>query len=450
MIVRNAVESTRSRRGIRAGVLTAVLMAVLTFSAILPAASSSAAEVSSPYGLLLTQIDHTTPPARLAAMLDSAQRANAAWVRLDFFWYSAEWNRGAWNWTYFDTLVSLARARGLHIVGTLWGTPQWAATDGVFAYGVPNSAAWETFVAATAARYRGQVEVWEVWNEPDARFFWRGSPAQYAQLLAGAYTRIKAADPNARVALGGLAQGGGGLVSDFLQQVLGNASYPAGRYFDLHNIHTNFRTPSAIAAQIANNAAILSRYGVSKRIIATEASYTSESAYQTLSGYTGGQDGQARYLVDAYKAMVGNGLLIAVWATLADYTASPGPYSASGLTTTSLAPKQAYFAFQDIARRVTNPPPAPPSNLTIGSAAVTRIKRGSADVRWSTNAPADSMVKYGETSAVGSVVTNSSMVTSHSIRLRGLMARARYYVQMTSRAADGRSATSEVLSFVTH
>jgi polysaccharide biosynthesis protein PslG len=327
---------------------------------------ATGAEIKSPYGVLLTQVDHTTPPARLEAMMDSVQRANAAWVRVDFFWYSVEWNRGEVNWRYFDTVVSLARARGLRVIATLWGTPQWAASDGVFSYGVPNAAAWETFVSSVATRYRGQVDVWEIWNEPDARFFWRGSPAQYAQTLAAAYTRIKAADPNAMVALGGLAQGGGDLVGDFLQQILGNASHPAGRHIDFHNIHTNFRSPSAIAAQIANNAAILSRFGVSKRMIATEASYTSETAHQTVSGYGGGQDGQARYLVDAYSAMLRDGLAIAVWATLADYTASPGPYSSSGLTTTGLSPKPAYLAFQRIARTAgADPAPAVPTNLRV-------------------------------------------------------------------------------------
>jgi large repetitive protein len=447
-MVRNAIESAINRRGTRGGMLRAVLMVVMIGYALLTAAPAPAAETTSPYGVLLTQIDHSTPPARIEAMLDSAQRANAEWVRADFFWYSVEWNRGQLNWKYFDTVVSLARARGLRVIATLWGTPSWAASDGVFSYGVPNTAAWESFVAATAARYRGQVDVWEIWNEPDARFFWRGSPAQYAQLLASAYTRIKAADPNASVALGGLAQGGSNLVADFLQQILGNPSHPAGRYFDYHNIHTNFRSPGAIATQIANNAAILNRYGVSKKIIATEASYTSESAYQTVPGYGGGQDGQARYLVDAYKAMVANGLVIAVWATLADYAGSPGQYSASGLTTNNLTPKQAYFAFQGIARAAADPPPATPSNLRIGSAGVTRIKRDSAIVRWSTNAPADSMVKYGETSAVGSVVTSPSLVTSHAVTLPGLMSRATYYFQVTSRTADGRSATTDVMSFV--
>ena len=367
-MVRNEVEPTAHRRGRGARPRRALLATMMICCMLLAAVAASAAELGSPYGVLFTQVDHSTPTARLQAMMDSAQQANAAWVRVDFFWYSVEWNRGAVNWAYFDTVVSLARARNLRLIATLWGTPQWAASDGVFSYGVPNTAAWETFVSAVATRYRGRVAVWEIWNEPDARFYWRGSPAQYAQLLASAYTRIKAADPDAAVALGGLAQGGGDLVGDFLEQILGNASHPAGRHIDFHNIHTNFRSPSAIAAQIASNAAILSRFGVSKKMIATEASYTSEPAHQSVPGYGGGQDGQARYLVDGYAAMLRDGLAIAIWATLADYTASPGPYSASGLTTTGLTPKQAYLAFQRIARAApANPPPATPTNLRIGN-----------------------------------------------------------------------------------
>src|SRR6185503_20320266 len=140
---------------------------------------------------------------------------------------------------------------------------------------------WDKFVAQTAARYRGKGIVWEVWNEPDT-WYWKGTPAQYAELLARAYTQIKAVDPAATVALGGLAQGGSSAVADFLPQILANPVYPAGRYFDLHNIHTNFRTPSMMATQINNNRTTLAQYGLQKPLIVTEASYPSDPAYQTL------------------------------------------------------------------------------------------------------------------------------------------------------------------------
>jgi chitodextrinase len=354
-----------STRGLlRALALLMAIVAMLAMQALRPTIASA----QSPYGILLNEIDHTTPRAEIAARMDLARAANASWIRLDFYWYSVEWTRGAFNWTYFDTLVQEASARNLSIIATVGWPARWAVTDGNAYYGVPDMAAWENFLSLAAARYRGTVDIWEIWNEPDKPFYWRGTPAKYAELLARAYTRIKAADPGATVAVGGLAQGGSSLVPDFLEQILGNATYPAGRYFDVHNIHTNFRTASLIVSQVSTNRAILSQHGLSKPIIATEASYSSDPAYQTLPGYVGGGEAtQARYLVDAYNTMLASGISVAVWATGVDYVDGTGSYAASGLTHSDLRPKPAYTAFRNLAGAPAVPP-ASVSNLRVANA----------------------------------------------------------------------------------
>ena len=165
------------------------------------------------------------------------------------------------------------------------------------------------------------------------------------------------------MAIGGLAQGGKTLVADFLQQVLSNGTYPAGRYYDVHNIHTNYRTASLITSQVNSNRAILSQHGLNKPIIATEASYSSDPGYQTLPGYTGGGEAtQARYLVDAYNSMLANGITVAIWATGVDYDDGSGEYAASGLTHNDLQPKQAYNSFRNMAAAAPPPAPAPAAN----------------------------------------------------------------------------------------
>ena len=353
-----ARQDSGSRRFVRA-LLATTVVALFVTGALIPTIASAQA----PYGILLNEIDHTTPRAEIAARMDMARQANASWIRLDFYWYSVEWTRGAFNWKYFDTLVQEANARGLSIVATLGWPAGWAVTDGIPYYGVPDMARWENFVSLAAARYRGSVDIWEIWNEPDKPYYWHGTPGKYAELLARAYTKIKAADPQARVAVGGLAQGGKTLVADFLQQILSNGTYPAGRYYDVHNIHTNYRTPSLITSQVNSNRTILSQHGLNKPIIATEASYSSDPGYQTLPGYVGGGEAtQARYLVDAYNSMLANGISVAIWATGVDYDAGTGEYAASGLTHNDLRAKQAYSSFRNMAAATAAPPPAPATN----------------------------------------------------------------------------------------
>lgn len=58
-------------------------------------------------------------------------------------------------------------------------------------------------------RWRGQINTWEIWNEPNHQATWNclnncDRAVKYAQLLLGAYQAIKSVDPSARVLIGGL------------------------------------------------------------------------------------------------------------------------------------------------------------------------------------------------------------------------------------------------------
>ncbi len=84
------------------------------------------------------------------------------------------------------------------------GEPQGAVGGGAF-YPPNDYAKWEALVEAwvghCVARYgRAEVEtwLWEVWNEPNIRF-WRGTPDEYLRLYDHATAAVKRVLPNARV-----------------------------------------------------------------------------------------------------------------------------------------------------------------------------------------------------------------------------------------------------------
>jgi len=313
---------------------------------------------ASPYGILVNGIDRMTSQADIAAYMEKAAEAGAQWVRTDFWWYSVEWvGPGVVDWTYFDTVVAEAERQGLTLIPILWGTPKWAATDGVFSYGVPDMAAWEWFVFQTVSRYRGRITTWEIWNEPNFSGYWHGTPHQYAELLARASLQVKQADPQATVLLGGQAQGGG-TSPTFLAQILEDPLYPAGAYYDVHNVHTAFSSMATITTYLQWHRTVLAQHGLSKPVAVTELSYTSDPAYQTVAGYTDGEPGQARYLADAYRTLLVEGAVVVVWASLRDYTdGEAGKYTRSGLARTDLAPKPAFFRYRAMAM------PSPPHKL---------------------------------------------------------------------------------------
>jgi hypothetical protein len=72
-----------------------------------------------------------------------------------------------------------------------------------------NPQDWYAFVYTTVSRYRGSVQHWGMWNEPNRKNFFSGSPAQYIDtiLRVGAQA-VREADPNGYVLGPELAQEG--------------------------------------------------------------------------------------------------------------------------------------------------------------------------------------------------------------------------------------------------
>lgn len=97
-----------------------------------------------------------------------------------------------------------------------------------------------------------------------------------------------------------------------------------------------------------------------------------------------------------------------------------------------------------------NPPPTTnvtaPADTTapiISSIGSTIVSTTTAIVTWITNEGADSQIEYGTTAAYGSMtILNSSLVTSHSVVLSGLLPDYTYHYRIRSSDAQGNVATS--------
>ena len=74
------------------------------------------------------------------------------------------------------------------------------ARDDWFWYEPRNQNDYFDFVRAAVTRWKGQIHVWEIWNEPDVINTWKcagncNRAADYARLLQGAYAAVKSVDP---------------------------------------------------------------------------------------------------------------------------------------------------------------------------------------------------------------------------------------------------------------
>ncbi len=136
------------------------------------------------------------------------------WVRWDVDWNVVQPNSAAvYEWDSIDRVQATADRYSIQSLAILTYTPPWArsgACKGDPHCAPADVAAYGRFAGTAAARYKGRIDNWEVWNEPNFTFFWKPQPnvTAYAALLRQAYGEIKASNPNATVLSGGLAASG--------------------------------------------------------------------------------------------------------------------------------------------------------------------------------------------------------------------------------------------------
>lgn len=137
--------------------------------------------------------------------------AGFGWLKQQIRWESVEPQRGAINWGDLDPIVANASAAGVKLLFSVVTSPSWARADHRPDGPPDNYADLGNFIAAMAARYRGRVQAYEVWNEQNFSREWGGgtiNPGGYVELLKAVYPRVKQADPNALVISGALTPTG--------------------------------------------------------------------------------------------------------------------------------------------------------------------------------------------------------------------------------------------------
>jgi hypothetical protein len=175
------------------------------------------------------------------------------WLKVQIEWKHHEGAKGQYNWAEIDRLVENAQLNGARVLLSVVKAPAWARPPGtdLGVEGPPaNPQDYADFVGAMAARYKGRVQAYEIWNEQNLHYEWGNEPLdanRYIQLLKLAYQAIKAQDPTAVVVSGAPTPTGlndGNIAIDdrtYLQQM-----YNAGlRYYcDAVGVHpSGFANP---------------------------------------------------------------------------------------------------------------------------------------------------------------------------------------------------------------
>ena len=167
------------------------------------------------------------------------------WVRLPLYWNEIETIKGQRNWQQVDPAINILHQAGIRILLNAIHCPAWAALNPQRP-GMPRlDTDFADFMSDAASRYKGKVEAYEIWNEPNLERE-AGKPVQagpFVELLKAGYIAVKKADPAALVVTGGLTPTGVNnpdfAVDDvlFLKQFYAYHNGEVKNYYDVLGAH---------------------------------------------------------------------------------------------------------------------------------------------------------------------------------------------------------------------
>jgi hypothetical protein len=131
-------------------------------------------------------------------------------------WPQVEIGKNRWDWNILDREVDLAEKHHVDLLMPFGFTPDWASAGpadsamGRFRPGgdhrgeivgdVADLEDWRNYIRTQALRYKGRIQYYEIWNEPNLpenRII--GTPERMLTLAKEAYITLKQVDPNIKV-----------------------------------------------------------------------------------------------------------------------------------------------------------------------------------------------------------------------------------------------------------
>src|SRR3954462_14640243 len=176
------------------------LLVVIAMAAAFLAAASSSEAKTSQFTLFEAPRELLSSDDQLRSQtLDEIQGMGVTSLRVVVWWRKVAPNPGSstppagfdesgqagYYWDQYDRAISEARARGMNVLVTISGpVPNWASATHKSATYKPSPTRFQRFVTAVGNRYRDQVSMWSVWNEPNHPGF---LPPQFAGRRAHRY-----------------------------------------------------------------------------------------------------------------------------------------------------------------------------------------------------------------------------------------------------------------------
>jgi polysaccharide biosynthesis protein PslG len=319
----------------------------------------------------------TTVSAPSASEAQQMSAAGVESVRLFSYWGLLEPQPGVYDWSLADAVIQNVAAAGLSPAIQFANVPSWMSSDPNRPpiYSSAQIAAWQQFLANFVRRYGAHGSFWathpnlpyhpvgsyEIWNEPNLKLFWGGTPnpRDYLRLLKISKAAIRGVDPSAQIIFGGLfpfpRPQYGMKALKFLNKFYRGKG--AKNSFNALSLHPYSYTPKLLVPTVRLLRKNLNSHRSGKKPIwITELGWATSGHDWAISPFRATEAQQAQYLTQSFDKLIrarGELRLQAIfWQEWQD---NPDPDSTwfleMGLLRADGSPKPSYFAYQAEARR---------------------------------------------------------------------------------------------------
>ncbi|HYV24225.1 MAG TPA: cellulase family glycosylhydrolase [Pyrinomonadaceae bacterium] len=275
--------------------------------------------ISEAFGVNVHFID--PDPAEIKMIADAGFR----WVRTDFKWELTEVERGKYDFTRYEPLVSELGKQNLRALFILdYGNPLY--TQGMSVRTPDAREAFARWAVAAAKHFSGRGIIWEVFNEPNHPIFWPPKPNvhEYTALAAAVAKAFQSEAPNEKL----IGPATAGIEVTFLE-----SCFEAGllNHWSAVSIHPYRETnPETVAGDYALLRETIDRYRIptardsgrvidsarTPNVISGEWGYS--SAWQGMS-----EEKQAALLARQFLTNVANGIPLSIWYDWQDDGSNP-------------------------------------------------------------------------------------------------------------------------------
>ncbi|MBS1372360.1 MAG: hypothetical protein HPZ91_20650 [Lentisphaeria bacterium] len=304
-------------------------------------------------GFLLGASGAAGPNGRLAQEL-----AGVRSLRSNPDWWQMQPKPEAWDYRIHDKFFASCARRNLAVHFLIGPPPEWAVPKDYKpinpkaknAWKRPDYEAYRAFLSRLAERYKGRGTIYIVGNEPDLVSFCNFSDDEYLEMLKIAYRTIKAADPGALVANGGISSifSAAPRSSDFLRchpKLLSRLLTEGRQYYDVFDFHGH--GPASIYRDQLRELRKMKAIGAGKPWISAETGISSTGI---------GELEQARTLFKKVILARAYGASSYDWYNFWDIGTDPAdPEHNFGLLKHDYQPKAAYPVFNIMARYFQTP-----------------------------------------------------------------------------------------------